>query len=206
MMKNMENKEKRNTNKLHGMLQSGVMENLDKMTDEQINRRMEQLLSSNKPDDVKEYNRLAVESEKRWSNRDDSPKQLTEIEKAREYSTLFPQETQPQTHTQSSKENITYKCKCHGLTFPTFHALGNHVRRYKAQQRRLALGRSQFTETPKNIPKKYKHVKVEHMKQTTRIISTTFIPASWDIVRIHAPVQKENGVWVYFEPLSKGAD
>jgi hypothetical protein len=138
------------------------------------------------------------------------PKQKEiEMEKAMKLSLKLapmPKTAQPQQFTVTEKELLPYICKKCGQRFKHFHELGNHVRHERAQEKRETAGGYPISDMPKNIPKHYKIIKIESVGDSRRIYCTVFMPPSWTIVKAHKPVQRDGGIWVYFEPLSKGAD
>jgi len=226
--KNTNKKDKKENLVLSSTFPLTATESSTKRTLKEIAQRMEQIQDSLNPKDIEEHEALAAEYAK--LSETEPPKKATkqetttgqlslepepqqtkqykqsEIDKARKYMIPYPQPTQPKHITITQDEALPYVCSKCGQRFKLMHELGSHVRHEQAQERREKAGGLPLSEFPKRIPKHYKIIKVEHMKQSTRIISTIFIPSSWNIVKVYKPVKKDGGRWVYFEPLQKGDD
>lgn len=100
------------------------------------------------------------------------------------------------------KGSGVYTCKQCGATFDQPHKLGTHMSQHRAQARKIMFGMSRLLNVlPEEVPKDYKIVRVAHIKTSTRIPSSYFIPSEWNIICIHKPVKTETGIWVYIEPM-----
>jgi len=113
----------------------------------------------------------------------------------------FPPSTPKPEEKQQQKQKTSIVCKHCGEEFDHFWQIGVHMRKVRIKERKDLYKRNQLSPIPTDMPKNYKIIKVEHLRSSTRISSTTFIPPSWDFVKVHKPVDTKHGRWVFFEPL-----
>ena len=94
-----------------------------------------------------------------------------------------------------------YHCsKCHEYFQYLWQLAAHSANAHKTGRRPLGGKGLQFT-IPTNITKLFWDRKVHRQKAGSFIASSHFIPKTWQHIRIHAPIEKDGGIWVFFEPL-----
>jgi len=94
-----------------------------------------------------------------------------------------------------------YHCnKCHEYFQHLWQLAAHSANTHKTGRRTLGGKGLQFT-IPTNIPKNHIDRKIRARKTGANITCTYFIPKTWQHIRIHAPIEKDGGIWVFFEPL-----
>ena len=151
------------------------------------------------PEDIKIRNEL----EDKWANLAPPNIPTTEYVPPKYDQLMQRIEISPKTQRPKTNKLIQapYKCKECGQEFQFFHELGIHRRQEKAAERRRTRARAQLTEVPTDVCPITKLIKIQHMRNGTRLASSFFIPNEWEYVLIHAPIRTDVGTWVLFEPV-----
>jgi len=106
-----------------------------------------------------------------------------------------------QTPTKQKRGSYGYNCRKCGEHFQHLWQLSQHSANTHGTGRRpLGINGLQFT-VPTNITKLHWDRKVHRPKNGSFIAASHLIPKDWQYIRIHAPIEKDGGLWVFIEPL-----